>query len=136
MLALLPSVTTEGDTPPFHEDVGADFIDSGRHCLETAQAAGFRAMQFNQVVATIMPRWRCIVRWASGGWAGFPRRSRIRAKAVSMPMSCISAWAAAEPGRIPPGSDILAMHATAWHGRARFGARVRDARARPGRDTI
>ncbi|AVR97039.1 GNAT family N-acetyltransferase [Pseudoduganella armeniaca] len=106
MLALLRSVTTEGDTLPFHDDVGADFIDGqwlgaagcvlacqgdsllgmyryganmpgrgshvatatflvahaargcglGRmllaHCLDTARAAGFCAMQFNQVVAT------------------------------------------------------------------------------------
>ncbi|WUR10897.1 GNAT family N-acetyltransferase [[Empedobacter] haloabium] len=106
MLALLRSVTTEGDTLPFYDDVGTDFIDSqwlgatgcvlacagdsllgmyrygpnmpgrgahvatatflvarhargrglGRllllHSLDTARAAGFRAMQFNQVVAT------------------------------------------------------------------------------------
>ena len=106
MLALLRSVTSEGDTLPFQDAIDAGFIDSqwlsaagcvvayhgdvlagmyryganmpgrgshiatatflvaaqtrgqglGRtlvtHCLEQAKASGFRAMQFNQVVAT------------------------------------------------------------------------------------
>ncbi len=106
MLELLRSVSLEGDTLPFRNDVDGDFIDSqwlgaagcvlavqnevllgmyrygpnmpgrgshiatatfmvaqafrgrglGRilvqHCLEQARASGFRAMQFNQVVAT------------------------------------------------------------------------------------
>jgi len=106
MLALLRSVSLEGDTLPFRNDVDQGFIDSQwlgaagcvlayqneallamyrygpnmpgrgshiatatfmvaqafrgrglgrilvRHCLEQARAAGFRAMQFNQVVAT------------------------------------------------------------------------------------
>lgn len=106
MLALLRSVSTEGDTLPFQNGVDSDFIDSqwlgtcgcvlacrgelllgmyryganvpgrgshiatatflvaqqcrgqglGRklvkHCLAEAKASGFRAMQFNQVVAT------------------------------------------------------------------------------------
>jgi len=106
MLALLRSVSSEGDTLPFQSGIDGDFIDSqwlgalgcvlahdgdrllgmyryganmpgrgahiasatflvaqgcrgqglGRklvtHCLAQAKAAGFRAMQFNQVVAT------------------------------------------------------------------------------------
>ena len=106
MLALLRSVSEEGDTLPFVDSLDADFIDSqwlqakgcivacregnllgmyrygtampgrgahictatfvvaraargqgiGRalvmHCLDSAKAAGYRAMQFNQVVST------------------------------------------------------------------------------------
>lgn len=106
MLALLRSVSLEGDALPFRDEVDGDFIDSQwlgatgchlayqdgvllgmyrygpnmpgrgshiatatfmvakacrgrglgrilvRHCLEQARAAGFRAMQFNQVVAS------------------------------------------------------------------------------------
>jgi ribosomal protein S18 acetylase RimI-like enzyme len=106
MLALLRSVSMEGDTLPFRDAIDADFIDSQwlgaagcflawqngvllgmyrygpnmpgrgshvatatfivaqafrgrglgrtlvRHCLARARGSGFRAMQFNQVVAT------------------------------------------------------------------------------------